>query len=158
MSIGFCRLFFIHQVIRSWFFFSLLVVDYIDFHMLNQPCKPRISSTIKHVIFLYVVGFDLLTFCWGFCVYERLVCIFPVLWCLKKFIDINPGWCGSVDWVPACEPNSHWFDSQSGHISGFPARSPVGGMREATDDPCLSLISMFLSLFFSLHSPLSKNK
>ena len=21
------------------------------------------------------------------------------------------GWCGSVDWVPACVPKGHWFNS-----------------------------------------------
>ena len=43
-----------------------------------------------------------------------------------------PGWCGSVDWVLACEPKGHWFDSQSGHMPGLRARSPAGGVREAT--------------------------
>ena len=38
----------------------------------------------------------------------------------------SPGWCGSVDWVSACEPKNLWFDSQSGHMPGLWARSPVG--------------------------------
>ena len=42
-----------------------------------------------------------------------------------------PGWCGSVDWVLACEPKRSRFDSQSGHTPGLQARSPVGGAREA---------------------------
>ena len=54
-----------------------------------------------------------------------------------------PGWCGSVDWEPACEPMSHQPDSQLGHMPGLWARSPVGGMPD-TDVP--------------LPSPLSKNK
>ena len=45
---------------------------------------------------------------------------------------ISPGCCGSVHWVPACEPKGCWFDSQSGHIPGVWARSPVGGAWEAT--------------------------
>ena len=49
-----------------------------------------------------------------------------------------PGWCGSVDWVPACEPNSGRFDSQSGHMPGLQARSPVGGMQETTTHWCFS--------------------
>ena len=61
----------------------------------------------------------------------------------------SPGWCGSVDWAPACKPKGYWFDSQSGHMPGLQARSPVGGMREAT--------SQCLSLSFSLPSPLMKN-
>ena len=28
--------------------------------------------------------------------------------------------------VPACELKGHWFDSQSGHMLGLSARSPVG--------------------------------
>ena len=61
----------------------------------------------------------------------------------------SPGWCGSVDWVPACEPKGHWFDSQSGHMPGLWARSPVGGAREATTHWCFSL-SLSLSLPLSL--------
>ena len=40
----------------------------------------------------------------------------------SNFIDnksLRPGWCGSVDWVPACEPKGCWFDSQSGHMPGL---------------------------------------
>ena len=44
-----------------------------------------------------------------------------------------PGWCGSVDWVSFCKPKGHWFDSQSRHMPGWLARSPVRGMQEATD-------------------------
>ena len=43
-----------------------------------------------------------------------------------------PGWCGSVDSVPACEPKGHKFDSQTGHMPGLKARSPVGDVQEAT--------------------------
>ena len=63
---------------------------------------------------------------------------------------LSPGWCGLVDWVSACEPNSHWFDSQSGHMPGLWARSLVRGTREATH------IDVSLPLFHP--SPLSKNK
>ena len=38
----------------------------------------------------------------------------------------TPGWCGSVDWAPACELKGLWFDSQSGHVPGLRVRSPVG--------------------------------
>ena len=47
-------------------------------------------------------------------------------------------WCGSVDWVPACKSKGCWFDSQSGHMPGLQARSPVGGAQEATTDWCIS--------------------
>ena len=48
------------------------------------------------------------------------------------------GWCGSVDWVLACEPKGHQFHSQSRHRPGLQARSPVGGAWEATTHWCFS--------------------
>ena len=50
--------------------------------------------------------------------------------CLKEF---QPGWCGSVDGVLACNSKDRRFDSQSGHTPGLPASSPVRGMQEATN-------------------------
>ena len=44
--------------------------------------------------------------------------------CFKK--TTGPGWCGSVDWVPAWEPKGRQFDSQTGHMPGLWARSPAG--------------------------------
>ena len=61
------------------------------------------------------------------------------------------GWCGSVDWALACELKGHWFDYQSEHTSGLWARSPVGGVQEATTHWCSSPS-------FSLSLPLSKKK
>ena len=61
-------------------------------------------------------------------------------------MNSSPGWCGSVDLVPACEPKGHQFDSQSGCMPGLQARSPVGGTQ------------IDASLFCSLPSPLSKSK
>ena len=34
--------------------------------------------------------------------------------------------------VLVCEPTGCWFDSQSGHMPGLQARSPDGGVQEAT--------------------------
>ena len=51
---------------------------------------------------------------------------------------MSPGWCGSVDWVPACEPKGHWFDSQTGHMLGLWTRPPVGGAQEANTHWCFS--------------------
>ena len=48
------------------------------------------------------------------------------------------GWCGSVDWGQAWEQKGCWFDSRSGHMPGLQARSPVGGVREATTHWCFS--------------------
>ena len=53
----------------------------------------------------------------------------------KKYVTIktySPGWCGSVDWVPACESKGCMFDSQSGHMPELQARSPVGDVQGAT--------------------------
>ena len=60
-----------------------------------------------------------------------------------------PGWCGSVDWTPACAPKGHGFNSQSGHMPGVQARSPVAGTRGATTHWCFSP-SLSLSLPLSL--------
>ena len=64
-----------------------------------------------------------------------------------KLVDRCPGWCGSVDWVPACEPKSCWFGSQSG--PGLQARSPVGEAQEAATHWCFSP-SLSSSLLLSL--------
>ena len=48
-----------------------------------------------------------------------------IIHCVK--FKFSPGWCGSVDWAPACEPKGRQFDSQSGHMPGLLARSPVAG-------------------------------
>ena len=74
---------------------------------------------------------------------------------IKKYF--SPGWCGSVDWAPACEPKGRQFDSQSGHKPGLQARFLVGDVWEAIGR-CISHTSMFLSLSFSLPSHFSKNK
>ena len=63
----------------------------------------------------------------------------------------GPGWCGSVDWVPAYEAKGHKFDSQSGTCLGC-RQVPSRGCTRSKQ----TLI--FFSLFFSLPSPLSKNK
>ena len=75
----------------------------------------------------------------------------------NKSTCISPGCCGSEDSVLVCETKGCWFDSQSGHMPGLQARSPMGGAQEATDQ-CFSHTLMFLSLSFSLPPPLSKNK
>ena len=49
-----------------------------------------------------------------------------------------PGWHSSVDWVRACEPKSCQLDSQSGHMPGLQARSPVGGTGDTTTHWCFT--------------------
>ena len=81
-----------------------------------------------------------------------------VYWSQKHFLIKvlhGSGWYGSVDWVLACEPKGRWFDSQSGHMPGLWARSPVGGMQEATTHGCFSP-SLSLSLPFSIKEELNK--
>ena len=59
--------------------------------------------------------------------------------------------CDSVDWAPACEPKGHWFDSHQGTCLGCrPGHVCSGG--HARSNHTL----MFLSISFSLPSPLSK--
>ena len=51
-----------------------------------------------------------------------------------------PGWCGSLDWVPACKPNqrvAHLIPSP-GHMPVLQARSPVRGAWEVTTHWCFS--------------------
>ena len=57
---------------------------------------------------------------------------------LLKIIENSPGSCGSVDWALACKPKGCQLDSQSGHMPGLQARSPVGGVWEATTHWCFS--------------------
>ena len=54
--------------------------------------------------------------------------------------------CGSVSWALSPKPKGRRFDSQSGHMSGLWARSPVGGEQEEATQ-CFSLTSMFLLPF-----------
>ena len=63
----------------------------------------------------------------------------------------GPGCRGSVDWAPAWEPKGLSFNSQSGHMPGLQARSPVGDKQKATTHWCFSS-SLSPSIF------LSKNK
>ena len=51
---------------------------------------------------------------------------------IKIIFFKSPGWCSSVDWARVCKPKGHQFDSQSGHMPGFPTRSLVGGVWEAS--------------------------
>ena len=57
---------------------------------------------------------------------------------LSEDLGMGPGWCGSVDGALAYKPKGRWFASQSGHMHGLQARSPVGGAREATTHWCFS--------------------
>ena len=75
--------------------------------------------------------------------------------CQKKS---GPGWCGSVDWAQACEPKGCWFNSQSGHMPGLQAKSPVGAAQEATTHWCFSpSLSTFLSLSLKINKIFLKN-
>ena len=62
---------------------------------------------------------------------------------------------GVAQWIELqTEAKGRQFNSQSGHMSGLQARSPVGGVQEATNQS-ISCTSVFLFLSFSLPSPLS---
>ena len=72
---------------------------------------------------------------------------------VNVIILIIPNWCGSVDWVPACEPKGCWFDSQSGLMPGLQARSlVVGDTWESTTQWHFSLcLSPSLALFLKIN-------
>ena len=40
--------------------------------------------------------------------------------------NFSPGWCGSVDWAPACEPKGRRFNSWVGHMSMLWASPQLG--------------------------------
>ena len=61
---------------------------------------------------------------------------------------------GLSQWI---EPKGYQFNSQLGYMPGLWARPLVGGVQETTD-PRVSRTLMFLSLSFSLPSPLCKSK
>ena len=87
--------------------------------------------------------FNVYSFCWEWWKVLKRIVVVAAQHCectlmYLKTVKIYPGWCGSVDWVPDWEPKGHRFDSQSGHMPGSQARSPVWGAWEATTHWCVS--------------------
>ena len=114
-----------------------IIVVFLPHH---SPCCGLNCVSLRHIEVLTSRTCECdLIWKWGFCRCNHV-----------KAKSYCPGWCGSVDWVLACKPEGHWFDSQSGHMPELQARSPVGGVQEATTHWCFSLSLSFLS-------PLSKN-
>lgn len=67
--LDFATFFFAPINIIMWFyFFSLLMwwIKLLDFQMLNQTCILGINPIWSALIFIYIVGLDLLIFCWDF--------------------------------------------------------------------------------------------
>ena len=63
--------------------------------MLNQPCRPGINATqLWCIILLFIVGSDLLIFCWEFYiyVYERLMYSFIFFWCIFLVLLLGKCW------------------------------------------------------------------
>ena len=105
----------------------------------------------KNRILLYTIPGSLCLLPPGMAWFQTLLLVHALSCNMHKHIPLNfwslkivlcPGWCGSVYWVWACEPKHRQFYSQSGHMPGLQARSPVGGVCERkphTDvSPCLS--------------------
>ena len=70
-------------------------------------------------------------------------------------IETSPGWHGSVDWVPACEPKGHQFHPSQNTFLGCscgPGPHPSWGCVRDNHT------SMFLPLSFSFLTPLSMNE
>ena len=75
---------------------------------------------------------------------------------LSKVSSFSVDWCGSVDWVAFCKPKGCQFDSQSGYLPGLQARSPVGGVQEATNRLFSPSLSPTLPLTLKIKSFLKK--
>ena len=132
------------------------------FHMLLRLCS-YFSSLIfvVHIMWILLIHFQIHWFCRHlYSTIDLFICILSI-WLFYKFYlssDIFqnfftyfiyfkrncPGWCDSVDWVPACKPKGHQFDSQSGHMPGLCARSSVGG--HVRGNHTLMFLSLSLSL------------
>ena len=70
---------------------------------------------------------------------------------MKRILrNLCTGWCGSVDWVPACEPKGCWFNSQ------FSSRAHAWVAGQEATCRCFSHTLMFLYLSIFLLSTLSK--
>ena len=65
---------------------------------------------------------------------------------LLKAIDC-PGWCGSVDWALACEPQGHWLIPSQGTCLGCGPGPQLGAYER--QQIYVSLTHLFLSLFLS---------
>ena len=77
---------------------------------------------------------------------------------LKRSEGIAKWGCGSVGWSIILQTKSHWFDSQSGHMPGLWARSPVGGMQEANDWCFSSSLSLSISISLKIKINLQKSE
>lgn len=93
---GFYQMFFLHHYVN--FSFSLLIwwITLLVGQMLSQSCRPGMNPPGLIYNLLYTAGLDLLVFCEGYlhqCLWEVLVCGFPVLQCLCLLWVL--GWCWS---------------------------------------------------------------
>ena len=71
---------------------------------------------------------------------------------------MSPDWCGSVGWALSCKLKGRHFNSQSGHLPGLWARSPVGGLCARGNQLFLLHISESLPLCLPLFPSLKINK
>ena len=85
-----------------------------------------------------------------------MACIVGHLYFTSLKMGTRPGWCGSVDWVPACEPKRHWFNSPSGHMPRLWARSLVGGLQKATNGCFSPYLSPSLPLSLKINKIFKK--
>ena len=93
-----------------------------DQYKLTMPCPFR--GSVTQPLLAAALGPNIVDAHWMGCYH----CCGNV----TKLFCSGPGWRGSIYWMMACEPKDHRFDSQSGHMPGLWARSPVGGVQEAT--------------------------
>ena len=129
---------------------------YDEIQLLNNFCYFRVVLVfyLRDLGLIYSHKNVLMFSPWNFILPGFTFCLFYQLlreghWNLLK-MHIMPQWCGSVDWVPAWEPKGCRLDTQSGHMPGLPARSPVGSAWEA-------MTHWYFSPSLSPSPPLSKN-
>ena len=119
----------------AYFYFHIaMCINFLRYsgfmYSLERPSPQDLIKTISHILFS---GTSL------------------VLFFMFKS-GSGPGWCGSVDWVLACELKGHRFDSSQGTCLGCGPGPQLGACKRQ------HLSHMDVSLPLSLPLPLSKNK
>ena len=112
-----------------FFFFYYYSWTYIDFNTLWSSVAFYFLLMFKIDIFAqhFSRTLAIVTFC-----YKQHSCLHIFFFLFVKKYKHWPWLVWLSGWVLAFEPKGRWFDSQSEHMPGVQARSPVWGVREET--------------------------